>query len=157
MNQNRYIYLNNGEAWNIFTRSHVKNKIILSFIHPPPYYKYKFIYTFKSFASIGFRRIFQKCVCASACTQKTSKLRCWFLKRRLTTTPRRHRLADIQLSYLYPPLPQVSARSAPPLWCCAVPLFLPVGVGAHPEDRLCTIRLSVSSSIYWIFNHFANI
>ena len=47
----------------------------------------------------------------SACTQKTPNLRC-FLKRRLTNTPRRHRLADGQLSSLYPPSPSLSSFDA---------------------------------------------
>ena len=36
---------------------------------------------------------------------------------------------------------QVSARLTPPLWCCAVPLLLPVR--AKPYGRLCTTRVSV--------------
>ena len=44
------------------------------------------------------QRMFEKCV--SVCTQKAPNLLCCFLERRLTNTPRRHRLADGQLSSL---------------------------------------------------------
>ena len=81
-----------------------------------------------------------KSVCVSACANKNPNVRCWFLKRRLTNTPRRHRLADGQLSSLYHPH-QISARLEPPLWCCAVPLLLPVR--AYPHGRLCLARVSV--------------
>ena len=65
-------------------------------------------------------RIFQKCV--SACTQKTPNLRCGFLKRRLTNTPRRHCLADCQLLSLYPPSPSFSSfGAASVILCCSVP------------------------------------
>ena len=43
-------------------------------------------------------------VCVSAYTQKTPNLRCRFRKRRLTNTPRRHRLADGQISSHLPTL-----------------------------------------------------
>ena len=58
----------------------------------------------------------------SACTQKPPNLRrCWFLKRRLTSTPRRHRLADGRLSSLHPPSPSFSSFGAASvmLWCSA--------------------------------------
>ena len=60
-------------------------------------------------------------MCVPACTQKTPSVRCRFHQRRLTNTPRRHRLGDGQLSSLYPH--QVSARLAPPLvmLCCSAP------------------------------------
>ena len=51
-------------------------------------------------------------MCVFACTQKTPNLRCCFLERRLTDTPRCHRLADGQLSSLYPPSPSLSSFGA---------------------------------------------
>ena len=51
-------------------------------------------------------------VFVSACTQEAPNLRCCFLKRRLTNTPRRLRLADGQLSSPYPPSPNFSSLSA---------------------------------------------
>ena len=50
-----------------------------------------------------------------------SKLRCWYLKRRLAYTPRRHRLADGQLSSLYPPSPSFSSFGAAYVMCCSTP------------------------------------
>ena len=57
----------------------------------------------------------------SACAQNTPNLRC-FLKRRLTNTPRRHRLTDGQLSSLDRPSPSVSSFGASPVMlCCSAP------------------------------------
>ena len=61
-------------------------------------------------------------MCASACIQKTPNLRCRFIKRRLTNTPRRHRLTDGQLSSLDRPSPSVSSFGASPVMlCCSAP------------------------------------
>ena len=54
--------------------------------------------SFRTLASEDFPTGYSKSACVSAYTQKTSNLRCCFLKQRLTNTPRRHRLADGQLS-----------------------------------------------------------
>ena len=64
--------------------------------------------SFRSVASKGFPSGYSKSACVrvsacSACPQKTPTLRGGFRKRRLTNTPRRHRLADGQLSPLYAP------------------------------------------------------
>ena len=70
------------------------------------------------------QRIFERCVraCVSVCTQKTPNLRCSFLKRRPTNTPRRHRLADGQLSSFYPPSPSFSSfGAASVMLCCSAP------------------------------------
>ena len=48
----------------------------------------------------------------SACPQKTPNLRDGFRTRRLTNTPRRHRVADGQLSSSYAPLPCFSLFGA---------------------------------------------
>ena len=53
----------------------------------------RYITTSYSFTSRSFPTDIRK-VCVSACTQKTPNLRCWFFKRRLTNTSRRHRLVD---------------------------------------------------------------
>ena len=60
-----------------------------------------------SLASKGFPSGYSESarVRVSACFQKTPNLRGGFRKGRLTNTPRRHRLADGQLSSLYAPLP----------------------------------------------------
>ena len=60
-------------------------------------------------------------VCVFACTQNTPNLRCCFLKRRLTNTTRRHRLADGQLSSLYPPSPSFSPFGAASVMLCCSP------------------------------------
>ena len=67
----------------------------------------------------------------SACTQKTPNLPC-FLKRRLTNTPRRDRLADGQLSSLHPPSPSFSSFGAASV--IAIPLLLPLR-----EDTLTAV------------------
>ena len=79
---------------------------------------------------------------ASACPQKTPNLRGGFRKRRLTNIPRRHRLADGQLSSLYAPLPSLSSS---PLWWCAIRLVLPLW--AHP---LCYPRIELVVNIICI-------
>ena len=61
-------------------------------------------------------------MCVSARTHKTLNLRCWFLKRRLTNTLRRHRLADGQLSSLFPTSPSFSSfDAASVMLCCSAP------------------------------------
>ena len=82
-------------------------------------------YETKIFATYSFsfkrlaQRMFEKC--ASACTQKAPNLLRCFLKRRLTNTSRRHRLADGQLSSLYPPSPSFSSFDAASVMCCSAP------------------------------------
>ena len=72
-------------------------------------------------------------VCVSACTQKTPNLRCSFLRRRLTITPQRHRLADDQLSSLYPSSPSFSSfGAASVVLCCS----------AHPACSSTPLRPS---------------
>ena len=79
--------------------------------------------SFRSLASKGFPSGYSKsvcvCVCVSAYFQKTPNLRRCFRKRRLTNTPRRHRLADGQLSSLYAPLPSFSSFGAASMMCCS--------------------------------------
>ena len=61
-------------------------------------------------------------MCVSACTQKAPNLPCCCLKRCLTSTPRRHRLADGQLSSRYRPSPIVSSfGAASAMLCCPRP------------------------------------
>ena len=74
-------------------------------------------------------------VCVCVCPHALRKLRTYevFRKRRLTNTPRRHRLADGQLSSLYAPLPSFSSfGAASVMMCCSarpasssVPYVLP--------------------------------
>ena len=68
----------------------------------------------------GFPPGYSKSLYVSACTQNAPNLRC-FLKRRLTNTPRRHRLADGQLSSLYPPSPSFSSFGAASVMLCCSP------------------------------------
>ena len=51
-------------------------------------------------------------VCVPSCTQKAPNLRCCFLKQRLTNTPRCRRLANGELSSLYPPSPNFTSFGA---------------------------------------------
>ena len=60
-------------------------------------------------------------VCVSASAQKAPNLRCCFLTRRLTNTPQGHRLADGQLSPLYPPSPSFSSFGVASVICCSAP------------------------------------
>ena len=77
--------------------------------------------SFRSFASKGCPSGYSKSVCVPACTQKTPNLRCCFLKRRLTNTPRCHCLADGRLSSLYPPSPSFSSFGAASVMLCYCP------------------------------------
>ena len=64
--------------------------------------------------------MFEKRVCAFAYTQKTPNLRYRFRKRRLTSIPRHHRLADGQLSSLYLSSPSFSSfGAASAMLCCS--------------------------------------
>ena len=81
----------------------------------------------------------------SACTQKTPNLRFCFFKRRLTNTPRRHRLADDQLSSLYAPSPRFSSfGAASVVLCCSAP---PASLSAplRPSVRYPTTGLVVNT------------
>ena len=78
-------------------------------------------YSFRSLASKGFPSECSKSVCMATCTQNTPNLQCWFLKRRLTNTPRRHRLADGQLSSLYPPSSSFRSFDAGSVMCSPAP------------------------------------
>ena len=76
-------------------------------------------------------------MCVSACTQKAPNLRFCFLKRRLTNTPRRHRLADGQLSSLYAPLPSFSSfGAASVMMCCSARPASSSAPSVLPEDRI---------------------
>ena len=103
-------------------------------------------------------------MCASACTQKTPKLRCRFRKRRLTNTPRRHRLADGHFSSLYRPSPSFSSfgaayamlcYSAPPA-CSGTP-SRPSEYCRHPSIGLVNIMyirtFCEHLNIRYIFDH----
>ena len=80
---------------------------------------------------------YSKIMCVSACTQKAPNLRCGFLKRRLTNTPRRHRLADGQLSPLYASLPTFSSFGAASVkMCCSARPAYSSAPSALPEDRI---------------------
>ena len=76
-------------------------------------------YSFRSLASKGFPSECSKSVCMATCTQNTPNLQCWFLKRRLTNTPRRHRLAGGQLSSLYPPSSSSSSFGPASVMMCS--------------------------------------
>ena len=78
-------------------------------------------------------RIFQKYVCVSACTQKLLTSDFFPPKRCLTSTPRRHRQADVQLSLLYPPSPSFSPFGAACVMLCCFP----------PASSSTPLRLSV--------------
>ena len=76
-------------------------------------------------------------MCASACPQKIPNLRGGFRKRRLTNTPRRHRLADGQLSSLYAPLPSFSSfGAASVMMCCSARPASSSAPSVLPEDRI---------------------
>ena len=62
-------------------------------------------------------------VCVCVCPHALRKLRTYevFRKRRLTNTPRRHRLADGQLSLVYPPSPSFSSFGAASVMLCCFP------------------------------------
>ena len=107
--------------------------------------------------------MFEKCVCASACTQKTPNLRCRFLERRLTNTPRRHRLADGQLSSLSRPSCRWPALITLPtlakfqlVWhrLCDIVLFRSSCLFEHTLVYYPSISLS---SIQGAFKHFVTI
>ena len=80
----------------------------------------------------------------SACTQKTPNLRCGFLKRRLTNTPRRYRLANGQLSSLYAPSPSFRSFGAASvmLYCSAPPASLSTPL--RPSVRYPSIGQAVN-------------
>ena len=97
--------------------------------------------SFRSLDSNDFPSGYSKslCVCASACTQKTPNLRCFFVKRRLTNTPRRRRLADGQLSSLYAPPSFSSFGAASVLMCCSArpaSSSAPLRPIVLPKDRI---------------------
>ena len=80
--------------------------------------------SFRSLVSKGFPRGYSKSVCVRVHSESSEPK---MLSSQTTPdTPRRRRLADSQLSSLYPPSP-VSARLAPRLWCCVVPFLLSLG------------------------------
>ena len=87
----------------------------------------------------------------SACTQKTQKtpnLRCWFLKRRLTNTPRRHRLADGQLLSLYPPSPKfISFGATSVSLCCSLS---PASSNTPLRPSVCHPSISLVVNIMFI-------
>ena len=73
-------------------------------------------------ASKGFPSGYLKCVCASACTQKTPNLSMILISQTTPEeTPRRHHLADGHLSSLYRPSPSFSSFGAAFVMCCAAP------------------------------------
>ena len=86
-------------------------------------------------------------VCVFACTQNTPNLRCCFLKRRLTNTTRRHRLADGQLSSLYPPSPSFSPfGAASVMLCCSPP---PASSSTPLRPSVCYPCISVVVNIIY--------
>ena len=102
-----------------------------------------FSYSFRSLASKGFPSGYsKKCVCASACTQKAPNLRCCFLKRRLMNTPRRHRLADRQLSSRYPPSPSFSSFGSASVMLC----YSPPASSSTPSRPSVYYPISISLS-----------
>ena len=73
-------------------------------------------------------------MCVPGCTQNTPNLRCGFLIHRLAYTPRRHRLADGQLSSLYALSPNFSSFGAAfVMLCCS----------ARPASSSAPLRWSV--------------
>ena len=90
----------------------------------------------------------------SACTQKTPNLLCWFLTRRLTNTPRPHRLADGQLSSLYPPSPSFSSfGAASVILCCSAPPVsssTPLRTSVHYPSISLLLNIMCSQTF---FNH----
>ena len=87
-------------------------------------------------------------MCASASTQRTSKLRCCFLKRRLTNTLRRHCLADCELSLLDAPPPCFSlfVVACVTLCCTAFPACLSTALRPsvhHPSISLVVNMLYI--------------
>ena len=81
----------------------------------------------------------------SACTQNAPNLRCCFLKRRPTNTPRGHRLANGQLSSFYAPSPSFSSFGA-----ASVMLYC----SAPPASSSTPLRPSV---YYWSFGLVVNV
>ena len=78
-------------------------------------------------------------VCVCVCPHALRKLRTYevFRKRRLTNTPRRHRLADGQLSSLYAPLPSFSSfGAASVMMCCSARPASSSAPSVLPEDRI---------------------
>ena len=92
----------------------------------------------------------------SGCTQKAPNLRFCFLKRLLTNTPRRHRLADGQLASPHPPSPSFSSfGSASVVLCCFSPTLsntaLPMVLLYHGINRVPFPSRS-SCTLYLLFS-----
>ena len=94
------------------------------------------------------------------CHQQNSffrSLRCGFVKWRLTNTPRRHRLADGQLSSLYAPPPSSSSfGAASVMMCCSArpaSSSTPLRPCVLPEDRI-GLKYNIHSYILWSYNVF---
>ena len=88
--------------------------------------------------------------------QKTPNLRGGFRKRRLTNTPRRHRLADGPLSSLYAPsLSFSSFGAASVMICCSARPASPSAPSVLPGDRIsrkyirCMRRFCVIPACFW--------
>ena len=94
----------------------------------------------------------------SACAQKTPNLRCWFLKQRLANTPRRHRLADGQLSSLSPPSPSFSSFGAAFVMCCsATPACSSTVTSLRPYVHYSSISLVVNIMFIHFFCDHLNV
>ena len=107
--------------------------------------------SFSSLASKGFPSGHSKSVCVSACTHKIPNLRC-FLKPRLTYTPRRHRLADGQLSSLHPLSPSFSPfGAAAVMLCCSPP---PASSSTPLRLSVCYPSISLVVNIMYIRTFF---
>ena len=77
------------------------------------------------------------CVCPHALRKLRTYIRGDFRKRRLTKTPRRHRLADGQLSSLYAPLPSLSSMGAASvMMCCSARPASSSAPSVVQEDRI---------------------
>ena len=92
----------------------------------------------------------------SACTQKTPNVRC-FLKRRLTKTLRRHRLADGQLASLYPPSPSFSSFDAASVMLCFSPPPASSSTPLRPSVCYPSISLVVNITCIRIFCTHSNV
>ena len=98
----------------------------------------------RSLASEGFPSTYSKSVCVRLRSEisEPTMLMSHATPDEHTPTPPRHALSMASSHHVTHPR-QVSARLAPPLCCCAIPLLLPVR--AHPYSRLCTTRVSILS------------
>ena len=83
-------------------------------------------------------------LCVSACAQKTPNPRCYIIKRHLANTPRRHRLADGQLSSLYPPSPRFSSLGAASVMLCCFPPLASSRTPLRPSVCYQSISLVVN-------------